>query len=100
MTDKPIELIQAEVKLREAFAAYDALKARVVNGEVWCRAHPGDLRNKRLLADLKVRMHKAHNRALDLLRAYERVHDRLGGEAWPLEQATYVWFGIAKGAAA
>ena len=103
MTNKPMDLIDAERCLVAAFDAhycrYRGLQDRINNGTVYCAANPGDPKAERLLSALIIELARcvkawegprnADGEMHKALAEYERVSDQCGSYRWPLEEETH-----------
>ena len=103
MTNKPMDLIDAERHLVAAFDAHYCrcreLRDRINKGTVYCAANPGGLKAKRLLSALIIELARfvqawegprdADGEMHKALAEYERVSDQCGSYRWPLEEETH-----------
>jgi len=90
--DKPQSLVDAELALARALRSLDEIKYRIWKGERYLTEHPGDLKAKRLLADLRVaraRLEESVYGEKGLLKQYQQVHDMVNGRQWGLEEETH-----------
>lgn len=87
--DKPQELVDAENAYSAAILAWDRLahrgrspQERILDGEEYVRAHPEDLRQRRMLSELKVAVARAGEKMLTAGRHFDETYERAQGWQW------------------